>query len=369
MAKCQFHTTSTEYLGYLVTPGGITIDPARVKTIQQWPEPTSVHEIRVFIGFLNYYRRFIKKFGGIAAPLNELTKKDPADVRKGHQLWKKENQKIDIGEAAREAFYQLRNSFLEIPILAHWEPDRPTRVETDASGIAISGILSQLETGTASKGQWRPVAFYSKKMTDTEMRYDTHDGKLLAIQESLMVWRHYLEGLKDSFKVITDHANLRYFMKTKTLSRRQTRWAERLGAEDVVRATSAGLRYLQRQLTSDGDLLAQNSPVQSSLATVQTRVRHGSDALEELQMSRTFVEGTEERLKVLQQCHADPLSGHFGYRRTLEKIQRHYTWPGLRKDLQEYIGACLVCKRAKAVRHAPYGYLQALPVPDNAWES
>ena len=137
---------------------------------------------------------------------------------------------------AREAFNRLRLAFTKAPILQHFDPECHIWIETDASGYAIGGVLSQLASGTspdrvvtkADLGQWHPVAFFSRKMIPAETRYETHNGELLAIVEAFKTWRHYLEGCKHEVLVLTDHNNLRRFMDTKSLSSRQVRWAQEL---------------------------------------------------------------------------------------------------------------------------------------------
>ena len=129
---------------------------------------------------------------------------------------------------ARTAFNRLRLAFTEAPILRHFDPECHIRIETDASGYAIGGVLSQLTSGTnpdrvvtkADLGQWHPVAFFSRKMIPAETRYETHNGELLAIVEAFKTWRYYLEGCKHEVLVLTDHNNLCRFMDTKSLSSR-----------------------------------------------------------------------------------------------------------------------------------------------------
>ena len=125
---------------------------------------------------------------------------------------------------AKLAFTELRQAFLKAPILHHFDPERHIWIETDASGYAIGGILSQL----TSEGRWHPVAFFSRKIIPAETRYETHNGELLAIVEAFKTWRHYLEGSRHEVLVLTDHNNLCRFMKTKSLSSRQVRWAQEL---------------------------------------------------------------------------------------------------------------------------------------------
>ena len=137
---------------------------------------------------------------------------------------------------ARSAFNRLRLAFTEAPILRHFDPECHIQIETDASGYAIGGVLSQLASGTspdgvvtkADLGQWHPVVFFSRKMIPAEIRYETHNGELLAIVEAFKTWRHYLKGCKHEVLVLTDHNNLRRFMDIKSLSSRQVCWAQKL---------------------------------------------------------------------------------------------------------------------------------------------
>ena len=164
---------------------------------------------------------------------------------------------------ARSAFNRLRLAFTKAPILRHFDPECHIRIETDASGYAIGGVLSQLASGTSPDGivtkvdlgQWHPVAFFSKKVISAETRYETYDGELLAIVKAFKMWRHYLEGCKHKVLVLTDHNNLRRFMDTKNLSFRQVRWAQELSRSHfridyrqskVNAATDTLSRFLQR---------------------------------------------------------------------------------------------------------------------------
>ena len=105
----------------------------------------------------------------------------------------------------KRSFDQLRQAFTEAPILQHFNPERYIRVETDASGYAIGGVLSQL---TNDSGQWHPVAYFLHKIIPAKTRYETYDGELLVIVEAFKTWRHYLEGCKHEVFVFTDHNNL-----------------------------------------------------------------------------------------------------------------------------------------------------------------
>ena len=180
---------------------------------------------------------------------------------------------------AKLAFTELRQAFLKAPILHHFDPERHIRIETDASGYAIGGVLSQLTSDDS--GRWHPVVFFSRKMIPAETRYETHDGKLLAIIEAFKTWRHYLEGSQHEVLVLTDHNNLRRFMDTKSLSSRQVRWAQELSRYHfridyrqgkANGAADALSRYPQQSAEEEETLQAENVKIphrlQSSLAKV-----------------------------------------------------------------------------------------------------
>lgn len=207
--KCEFEATSVKYLGFIVEAGkGIRVDPEKVQAIQQWQPPRSVKGVRSFLGFANYYRQFIPKFSSIASPLTALTKKNAAFA------WSKECQ---------TAFEELKLRLITAPILAQWDPDRETVVETDSSGYVTGGALSQ----RGDDGIMRPVAFFSKKNAPAECNYPIHDKELLAIIRCLEHWDAELRSVA-SFTILTDHLNLQYFTKKQPLSERQARWAETL---------------------------------------------------------------------------------------------------------------------------------------------
>ena len=198
--KCEFERGEVEYLGLIIRHGEVAMDPIKVKAITQWPTPGNLREVRGFLGFANFYRRFIRDFARLARPLNDLTKKDAPWV------W---------GDAQRQAFERLRENFSTEPILAMWEPDRPTRLEVDASGYATGGVLLQ----QLSDERWHPVAVRSESMAEVEHNYEIYDKEMLAIVRALEDWRHYLEGLPHPFEIITDHRNLEYWWMVLHLSR------------------------------------------------------------------------------------------------------------------------------------------------------
>ncbi|KAJ1588629.1 hypothetical protein NDA11_002950 [Ustilago hordei] len=164
LSKCEFHTQTVEFLGYIIKPTGIEMDPEKVRTVKEWPMPESIHDIQRFLGFANFYRRFIAHFARIAKPLTALVK--PIERFK----------KLELPEEAQQAFHKLIQAFTSAGVLQHFDYHLPTRLETDASDFAIAGVLKQ-----EHEGRWHPVAFYSRKMSSAEKNYEIHDKELLAV--------------------------------------------------------------------------------------------------------------------------------------------------------------------------------------------
>ena len=150
---------------------------------------------------------------------------------------------------AKLAFTKLKQAFFKAPILYHFDPEHHIRIETDASGYAIGGVLSQLTSDDS--GQWHPVAFFFRKMIPAETKYETHDGKLLAIVEAFKTWRHYLEGSQHEVLVLIDHNNLCQFIDTRCLSSRQIRWAQELSCYHFQ------INYCQGKANEAADALSQ----------------------------------------------------------------------------------------------------------------
>ena len=218
-AKCRWYTDTLEFLGFVISPEGVSMDIERVKTIAEWPQPTSYHNIQVFLGFCNFYRRFIHRYSKITAPLTELLK--------GSVKGKKPGAVTLVGDAD-QAFRRLLQAFQEAPVLRHFDPARPICLETDASAVARAAILSQSD----DEGRFHPVAFSSVKFKGAETRYGTPDQEMLAIVEAFKHWRHYLEGSNHPVEVLFDHLNLRSFMNQPRFNGRQARWCMYLSPFD-----------------------------------------------------------------------------------------------------------------------------------------
>ena len=219
--KCEFSVTKVKYLGLIVTTEGIQMDSEKIEAILKWETPESVKDVQAFLGFANFYRRFISKFSQRTRSLTELTKGEQITTKSGK---KRTRYNVFIWtEDCKKAFEDLKEAFTTAPVLAHYDPSLETWIETDSSDFVTAGVLSQMHDGVL-----RPVAYFSKKMTPAECNYMIYDKELLAIIKSFEVWRPEAASAAPDqpIKVYTDHKNLEHFMTTKQLNRRQARWAE-----------------------------------------------------------------------------------------------------------------------------------------------
>ena len=207
--KCVWKTHEVEFLGYIIGCNGIQMRQDKVEAIPWWRQPASVTETQSFLGFANFYQRFIRDYSRVAKPLMDLTKK---------------NEKWTWSNEAQAAFEELKKRFTSAPILAHFDPTKPVIIETDASDFAIGAVLSQRD----EEHRLHPVAFHSRKFQPAEINYEVHDKELLAVVDAFKHWRRYCEGAEHQIRVLSDHQNLEYFTTTKALNRRQARWAHEL---------------------------------------------------------------------------------------------------------------------------------------------
>ena len=194
--KCEFHVEEVLYLGMIVGRHGIKMDPMKVAAVKEWMKPENVKDVQSFLGFANFYRRFIKGFSDVTRPLTALTRKD--------EPWKWTG-------ACQEAFEQLKTLICTAPILALFDPEKECVIETDASDHVSAGVFSQPD----EKGLLRPVAFFSKKHSPAECNYEIYDKELLAVILAFQEWRAELEGSPLQIRVLSDHKNLEHFMSSK----------------------------------------------------------------------------------------------------------------------------------------------------------
>ncbi|KAJ1589116.1 hypothetical protein NDA15_002508 [Ustilago hordei] len=391
LSKCEFHTKTVEFLGYIIKPTGIEMDPEKIRT-----------------------------------PLTSLVK--PTERFK----------KFELPEEAQQAFHQLIQAFTSAGVLQHFDYHLPTRLETDASDFAIAGVLKQ-----EHEGRWHPVAFYSRKMSSAEKNYEIHDKELLAVVACLTQWRHMLAGLPSQLVILTDHEALKYFKSQRRITGRQARWAMILADFDFILQYRPGDKggepdaltrradmqpageeqdHNVRQLlpprvfaeTADHDstlvapMLSMESIASKGLKDLVRIFQPLDQELQEIHSKKPFelkddlwysggrlvipkvtmpgrtnnrhsrsakeVDGQSLsvehlRFMVMTQCHDGVTAGHVGRDATIKAAQRHYWWPSMTAWIADYVASCPVCARYKAPRHRPYGLLQPLATPDRPWGS
>lgn len=206
---CLFHR-EVAYLGHIVSANGVATDPQKILKTQEWPVPTSVSEVRQFVGLASYYRRFIRDFAAVACPLYELTKK---------------NASFRWTPPCQEAFEKLKNLLTSAPILGYPRDRGELILDTDASNVGIGSVLSQVQDG-----EERVLAYGSRRLSTTEQNYCTTRRELLAVVEFATHFRQYLLGRH--FIVRTDHSSLQWLIRMKEPEGQLARWLEKLGEYD-----------------------------------------------------------------------------------------------------------------------------------------
>ncbi|QSS72061.1 hypothetical protein I7I50_03115 [Histoplasma capsulatum G186AR] len=416
--KCDFETKSTTYLGFIIeAERGVRMDPKKVEAILNWEAPVSVKGTRSFLGFANFYRRFIKDFSDIARPLTDLTRKDAVFQ------WTNE---------ASAAFKKLKHMFTSAPMLQSFDPDKHTILETDASGYVVGGALMQYD----NEGVLRPCAFTSKKMSPAECNYEIYDKELLAIIRCLEEWESELMSV-EKFEIVTDHKNLEYFTTTRKLTERHMRWSlflsrfsftirYRPGVENTL-ADALSRReqdmpsddlddrwkHREHRLIDPAIIKSPTQPDEPHVRVNQSRTqdpsleeqwRQAAEADEPWQQAaeavrskaprfpagvyprtdisacsidddnclrfrdRRWVPDSEPlRTRIMQEIHDSPMTGHPGREIMYSIIAREFYWPDMSKDVRRFVRNCDRCGSVTAWRERRKGMLKPLPVPERTW--
>ena len=207
LEKCEFFSPQVTFLGYVVSKDGISMDQAKVEAIKSWPTPTTITEVRSFHGLASFYRRFIKGFSSLMAPITEC-------MKKGSFGWTR---------AAHDAFEKLKTKLCEAPVLALPNFDKLFEIDCDASGVGIGAVLMQDQ---------RPIAYFSEKLNGSRKNYSTYDKEFYALIRALDHWSHYLRPKQ--FVLHSDHEALKYLNGQHKLNPRHAKWVEFLQSFSFV---------------------------------------------------------------------------------------------------------------------------------------
>ncbi|KAL4011859.1 hypothetical protein IC575_028923 [Cucumis melo] len=354
-----------------------------------WTRPSTVGEVRSFLGLAGYYRRFVENFSRIATPLTQLTRKGAPFV------WSK---------ACEDSFQNLKQKLVTAPVLTVPDGSGSFVIYSDASKKGLGCVLMQ---------QGKVVAYASRQLKSHEQNYPTHDLEL-ADGFALKIWRHYLYGEK--IQIFTDHKSLKYFFTQKELNMRQRRWLELVkdydceilyhpGKANVVadalsRKVSHSAAFTRRPLCigiSAGEIAVSVGDYYLSLiddVTLRQRIidaqsndpylvekRGLAEAGQAVEFSLSSDGGLlfERRLcvpsdsavktELLSEAHSSPFSMHPGSTKMYQDLKRVYWWRNMKREVAEFVSRCLVCQQVKAPRQKPAGLLQPLSIPEWKWEN
>nr|KYP41448.1 Retrotransposable element Tf2 [Cajanus cajan] len=368
-SKCIFGVACVGYLGHTITESGVQPDPDKVKAIMDWPVPLSLTSLRGFLGITGFYRRFVRHYARIAAPLTELLK----------------DQVFTWTTQAQQAFTELKRHITTAPILQLPDFSKPFVLETDASGVAVGAVLTQ---------DSHPLAFFSKKLCTRMQNESDYVREMYAIIVAVKKWRQYLLGQK--FVILTDQQSLQHLMSQAIQTPAQQKWLTKLLGFDfqiVYRArrhNTVADTLSRPEDVPDQILLALSSPIPTFLqqwknyftsdpagqATVlrfihNTHLGHTYSFREGLLYfhNRLFVpEVCDFRQKLMQEYHAIPIAGHSGIKSSLSRLAASYYWPSMASDVRQFIKRCAICQQNKYETQKPRGLLQPLHTPNKVWE-
>lgn len=401
LSKCEFLKKEVHYLGHVISADGIRVDPGKTKAVDTWPEPKTLKQLRSFLGFANYFRKFIQGFSRLVMPLTNLTKGAANKYQNITHLWSAECQ---------TSFEDVKYALTHAPVLAmpDFSGSKPFEVIADARGDNTSGAL-----GAVLLQDGHPVAYESRKFIDAEVRYTTTEQELLGIIHALKVWRCFLEGVK--FTVVTDHCPNTFFSTLPELNRRQARWSEFLQMFDFDWAYRPGRVNVADPLSRIPDPTpVSDAQLSQTVAALCSRVAAdlpagakaavapcNSPPLVELLrtgyatdpcfVDQSFIQKhklfyseqqalwlkdtkvvvpdlSHLKYQVFLGAHVHVYAGHFGVQKTEELITRHFWWPGLRDYVQSQVRQCDMCQRNKPLNRPSAGKLMPLPIPGYRWE-
>lgn len=338
------------------------MDEKKVQAVLSWPVPQTLKQLQRFLGFANFYRRFIRNYSTVAAPLTAMTKRH--------------NNRLSWSPESTKAFDELRTRFTSAPILRHPDPTLQFILEVDASNTGVGAVLSQRQ---GMPGKMYPCAFFSHKLTSAERNYDVGYRELLAMKLALEEW-HWLEGTQEPFIILTDHKNLEFLRSAKRLNPRQARWARfftrfqftityRPGSKNIKADALSCQTDETLQSTITEYILPEKllvAPVQWDIITEIEQFNRQEPPTLNGSPDRMYVPAPL-RTRLIDQVHTVPSSGHPGITATVHLLRNRFWWPTLLADTTNHIQNYASCNTSKTPRQLPAGLLTPLPIPQRPW--
>lgn len=359
--KCQFRKKEVRFLGHKVSEAGIFPIPEKVKAIQEYPQPKTVNEVRRFLGLINFYRRFIPHFSEIQAPLHTFL----VGSKK-----KKDNTPVNWNDAALRSFEQCKKLLADTTLLAHPLPNANLSLFVDASDLGVGGVLQQQDEHT---GDWKPLGFFSRKLTPAETKYSAYDRELLAAYSNVKYFRHLIEGRQ--FTLFTDHKPLTFAFTQKSdkASPRQIRQL------DFISQFSTQIRHVPGSRNIVADNMSRIEPIELSSVIDLIKIAQEQEKDKELEqilqknstsllLQKIPIPDSEHSLycdtsygktrPYIPQSLRKPLFemyhnvNHPGNNATQKLMKARFVWISMRKDVSLWVRCCIPCQRSKVTRHS-----------------
>ncbi|WVZ63577.1 hypothetical protein U9M48_013200 [Paspalum notatum var. saurae] len=392
LSKCEFWLDQVPFLGYIVSKGGIMVDPSKISSVMDWKVPEVMKEVCGFLGLAGYYRRFIESFSKIAKPMTSLLEKGVPFI------WTKERQ---------AAFDELKKRLTTAPVLTLPDLTKSFTMYCDASKEGLGCVLMQ---------EGKVIAYASCQLRKHEVNYPTHDLELVAVVHTLKIWRHYLFG--NRCEIYTDHKSLKYIFTQNELNMKQRRWLELIkdydleihyhpGKANVVADALSRKSYVNMavafqmpvELCAEFESLTLGFVHHTTVATFEAKptleqeIRKHQKTDEKIQEIREQIkvgkaphfsedeQGTVwyknwicvpdvDSIKklILSEAHDTAYSIHPGSTKMYHDLKGRFWWYGMKRAVAEYVVVCDTCQRVKAEHQRPAGLLQPLKILEWKWE-
>lgn len=352
--KCEFAKNELTFLGHLITPRGLKTMPSKVEAIDSIKRPTIAKQMRSFLSSVNFYRHFLANAADEQRHLSALTKGNV----------KNDKRVIEWTDDAIAAFENCKAQLKNAAMLAYQMENAPLSIQVDASDFCVGAVLHQFVGGN-----YQPLGYYSKKLTDAQKKYSAYDRELTAVFQALKYFRFMLEGRQ--FTIFTDHKPITFafIQPSEKASPRQLRQL------DFISQFSTDIQHIAGKDNFTADLLSRIASIKTAIDFEELAQSQQSD--EELE---TLRESTDNSLKFVEMPLGDELFlicdasqtklrpfvtkqhrravmqnlhnlAHGGVNATKRLISSRFFWPNMRKDVTSFVKNCLNCQKCKTTRH------------------